>query len=306
MIATETAEIATSNQQRLQQFLQLYRDLHDSGIEVLPLKGMDLLLRAYPSPELRPMDDVDLLVRPEQVRALQGFFSCRGYQAVADDDFAYQSPDGSLLLDIVRRIWYLRDPSEPWRRTVERSFDGTKLRLLHPEDTLLYSIAYSVAHRGSLDGLFVRDLDFLLKREGAAIQWDRWVEQVRRLGLEVPVFCGLSYARSKGIWRVPAEVEEALRPSSWRERTLGTFYSRMIADEGRPRVSYLWTFFEQPTLAAKIGLLAKKLAPSRETMELRFGKMPFFRYVVLLLVRPFTLVAKAVVLVLRDCRRLFR
>lgn len=51
-----------------------------AGIDVVPLKGADLAARVYPSPALRPMSDVDLLVRAEHLDRMRALLQSRGYE----------------------------------------------------------------------------------------------------------------------------------------------------------------------------------------------------------------------------------
>jgi hypothetical protein len=51
-----------------------------AGVDVVPLKGADLAARVYPSPALRPMSDVDLLVRAEHLDRMRDVLQSRGYE----------------------------------------------------------------------------------------------------------------------------------------------------------------------------------------------------------------------------------
>jgi hypothetical protein len=51
-----------------------------AGIDVVPLKGADLAARVYSSPALRPMSDVDLLVRAGHLDAMRDLLQSRGYE----------------------------------------------------------------------------------------------------------------------------------------------------------------------------------------------------------------------------------
>ncbi len=55
------------NQQRWKAFQEIRPILAGHGIEAIPLKGLALAFTLYPDEALRPMGDIDLLIRPEQV-----------------------------------------------------------------------------------------------------------------------------------------------------------------------------------------------------------------------------------------------
>jgi hypothetical protein len=53
----------------------------EAGIQAILLKGAALFHLVYPEPGLRPMRDIDLLVRPEQVMILKQILNTLGYHA---------------------------------------------------------------------------------------------------------------------------------------------------------------------------------------------------------------------------------
>lgn len=55
-----------------------------SRVPALPLKGLHLAHHIYPSPGLRDMGDIDLLVRPRDLRAADEALRALGYAAAAD------------------------------------------------------------------------------------------------------------------------------------------------------------------------------------------------------------------------------
>jgi Uncharacterised nucleotidyltransferase len=66
----------------LGELAELLRACRTAGIEVLPLKGALLAARYYAEPGLRPMSDLDLLVRPEDERRLVELLALLGYQPI--------------------------------------------------------------------------------------------------------------------------------------------------------------------------------------------------------------------------------
>jgi hypothetical protein len=67
---------------------------HASGIRLIPLKGSLLSTLYYPAPALRPMGDLDFLVRPQELPALSALLSDLGYNTPSqfpDDPCSYQS-----------------------------------------------------------------------------------------------------------------------------------------------------------------------------------------------------------------------
>jgi putative nucleotidyltransferase-like protein len=67
----------------LGELAELLRACRAAGIAVLPLKGALLATNYYPAPGLRPMNDLDLLARPEDEPRLLALLERLGYQLVA-------------------------------------------------------------------------------------------------------------------------------------------------------------------------------------------------------------------------------
>jgi hypothetical protein len=61
----------------------ILHEANKAGIGVMPLKGSLLTTRYYASPELRPMADLDLLVRSEDAPALRAVLETMGYRLQA-------------------------------------------------------------------------------------------------------------------------------------------------------------------------------------------------------------------------------
>ncbi len=81
---TWLADQYTLNQQRMSRF---HEELHDilalfarHGVDVMPLKGAILSISYYEDPALRPMSDLDLLVRPEHFTQAAVLLGQLGYE----------------------------------------------------------------------------------------------------------------------------------------------------------------------------------------------------------------------------------
>src|SRR5262245_33252080 len=67
----------------LGELTELLHACRKAGIEVLPLKGALLAASYYAEPGLRPMNDLDLLARPEDEPRLVALLAQLGYQPIA-------------------------------------------------------------------------------------------------------------------------------------------------------------------------------------------------------------------------------
>lgn len=306
---------ATANRLRLDALKELFDEFDRSGVEALPLKGMDLLLRGGRAIGWRSMSDVDLLIRREQVAKALSILEKMGFSrrvgssllmhSFADEGVDYISPDRQLILDIIWNFWYHENPETLWQRTLLQETSFGERRLLHPVDALLFLIVYAVAHRGRFSPGFAQDLEVLIKSEAGQIDWKSFVVEVTRLHLKPLVYHGLVYAKKNGLSVIPEEAISALRPESLSERFTLWFFSRMVG-EGRDWISsYLLPFFGTPGWRGKRRLLRRVFFPPMDFIEFRCGnKSPRERLFVGFF-RPFRIFVRSLFFIPRDLLRLF-
>ncbi len=167
-------------------------------VEALPLKGLHLAHRLYPSPGLRDMGDIDLLVRTSDLgradRALRGL----GY--VPDRD---PVPGGGAWLNAVlysrgeglpvHLHWRVSNASLPHgmlRIDEEEIWREARDGAMAPHHLLLTLCEHALKH--SYDAI-VHLTDLELAARGA--DWSRVAESARRWGLERAVAFGLVLLR---------------------------------------------------------------------------------------------------------------
>src|ERR1035438_1053066 len=124
-------KIAEGNRYRLDLLKQLWDRCDASGVKLLPLKGIDLVLRAYSGKGYRPMYDLDLLIDPGQHLAAARILQDMKFypkpsahwlvESFRDEEAEYVAVDRSLSLDITLGIWYVEDMAPTWSRTVSRA-----------------------------------------------------------------------------------------------------------------------------------------------------------------------------------------
>lgn len=294
-------ENARANQIRIDSFFQFRETFQKNGVDVLPLKGLDLLLRAYPSASLRPMADCDLLIRKKDIAAVMRTFEKQGFRRKPDEGLTYLSEDKRLNFDILWDIWYLngQDIEKIWSRSAAYIYEGRPLKLMGPEDALIYLVTYVTAHRGVLSPLLVQDLQFFFQSE-TCFDWDLCLKKVHCLKMKTPFYRGLLYAAQNGCAQIPDDVLTALFPSTSHERRLSRIYEKIVTEEGHPPVSYFFTWLGYPGLAGKFKLLREKLFPSKWEADIHWGRTSYLVYVTKIFLRPFYLLLRGVFILTRD------
>jgi Uncharacterised nucleotidyltransferase len=169
--------------------------LRAAGVESITLKGMVLAHTVYPEPGLRPMADIDLLVRPETRTVALATLQALGYRtlgAAADLHAASRS-----FVELVRngtRIdlhWhlarYLRfegivevDHAGLWRRARPHVTSNGQSLALCPEDLLLHLVLHLTLGSDFERVLWYADIDAVLRHFAVGLDWDRLIAEAER------------------------------------------------------------------------------------------------------------------------------
>jgi hypothetical protein len=183
------------------------RRFSDTGVPVIVLKGAALAALVYPAPTLRPMRDIDLLVRRRDIETVNELLGRMR---------ASLTPERFSLLDIRHHISPAvvdRIPIEEfWSRARPAQIESVATLVFSHEDLLLH-LALHLAH---VEGFVGRvrtlcDIRETCKRYQDAIDWHRLVAQAEAYEVGKELYHSLRLARDLLGAGVPAEVLEALR-----------------------------------------------------------------------------------------------
>jgi len=160
------------NRERMAQLAEIAARFRAGNIRWMALKGAALALRHYADLGLRPMSDLDILIRAEDVGRAAALLNRAGYRAEED-----AMPDAILRLARVRHAWqFFGEPD--WNfdlhwRPVNRCYSPAVTRLF-------WEAAEAVRH-GDLDVLVPSPSDQLFHVCVHGLQWD-WTRKVRWIG----------------------------------------------------------------------------------------------------------------------------
>jgi hypothetical protein len=262
------AQVSLANQRSFRALAIVLSEFNAHGIDVLVLKGADVLPRLYGVWGARPLTDVDLLVRDRDLPAIDRIVSALGYQALIDGNPAYRDPNGSLLLDMVTSLWYAEDSEHVWRRAVRRELAGVSIRAMCADDLLVYLTAYSVLHRGHFVPSFAVDVGLLVRKE--RLNWDYIIEEARRRNLKIPLYHGLSYAARRESIPIHDHVWRRLAPARASERALQTLLRALVTEEPLSDLGHFLLLVSSPG-AKRWRRLRKAIWPSATFLTWRYG-----------------------------------
>ncbi len=260
------------------------------SIDVLLLKGAALACMVYGGTGLRPMSDLDLLVREEAVQPAVDILTRLGYRrsGVEVHPGAGLAYENEILLEkpgpvssVVELHWSLFDlPYYQhilplpwfWQTGLEVHIGDTRARVLGPEGQILHLCGHVVLHHSHEgDGLlWQHDVAEVLVHYREQIDWDELLRRAQECRLVLPVKQVLGQVTAGWGVAIPAAAQarlDALRPSpeerqavAW--RTAGhrpvaqRFWSDLASMPGwRQRLHYAWI----------------QLFPSAAYMQSRYG-----------------------------------
>jgi len=167
-------------------------------IEAIPLKGLHLAHRLYPSPGLRDMGDLDLLVRRSSLRDADAALRTLGYVP----DFDPQEVDGGTLQAVeywrdesmpVHLHWHVTNASLPhfmYRIDVDEIWREARGGELAPHHLLVTLCEHALKHSFA-ELIHLTDIELASR----GVDWSLVAETSRRWGLEKAVYYSLALLR---------------------------------------------------------------------------------------------------------------
>ena len=217
------------NRTLLEELAAILRVAATRGVPVLPLKGAVLAPCYYAAPALRPMSDLDLLVRPADVETLAELLRQGGYAEppdpphVLDDardrdalrrDRLFVTERGHLPILVEYRtepldpaVWQLteldpalsaalgRQAERMWARGRDAALGEASFVRLAPEDLLLHVASHLTTRHNDFRLLWLHDITAIVAAHADTFDWEYFAGATRALGLAAPVFASLEAAR---------------------------------------------------------------------------------------------------------------
>ena len=238
------SRISSTNQRTLDTLTHVLTLFHAQDIDCILLKGADLLSRLYGVRGIRSMVDADLLVREQDLPAIDRIVRGLGFIPQIDGNPAYRDPERLLLLDMITEVWYSNDVEGIWQRAMQRTVAGLPVKGMGTDDLLIYLAAYSVLHRGYFPSSFSKDIALLAVKE--TLDWGVIVGEALRWNLKVPLYHGLSYASRHETVSIPDHVLRSLAPVRMMEKAWLAVLQKLVTDQPLDDVGQLLMLIALP------------------------------------------------------------
>jgi hypothetical protein len=298
----------SQNRIRLRTLRDLLIRFQGEGIDPMVLKGGALMVLAYRDFGVRPMTDLDLLVKPEAARRTVQCLHAWGWKSSLNhpellmdirhgDEFV--AADGQRVdvhWNVLQECCGPGSNDDFWRQAIPCEIGDIACKSLCAADQLLHVIVHGARWSLVQPVSWVADATALIRAAGASIDWDHFVQQVRSRRLVAPVTQALEYLSARRWAEIPLRSLDALRqePVPFRERlehrikirprplvgtlpVLGFDYLRLT--EGHPPLKRLFGFRRYLQLTFDCGSSAELVfstarlvvARCRAYLGMRFG-----------------------------------
>ena len=261
----------------------LVGSLRERGIQTIMLKGIFLAEHVYKNIALRPMTDIDILIKKEDLPQVSEALGYLGYPAPGHYRDFLNNKRASSINSI---MYFAEDPRRPsvhihWHivnstwpleelasgidmeriRTLARetTVGGVKTLALAPEHLLIYLAHHGLQHSFDKPAM-VSDITETIKFYDKDIDWGLLKKEAEIFGLSYAVYVALAFvSRISGI-NIPQL--ETLRPARMTllGKSIASFARRGKCDYGMSYLTYLYLQREFP---GKVRYILKTVFPSR-------------------------------------------
>lgn len=215
----------------------ILRRMDAAGIPVICLKGAALAQTVYRNPSLRPIADIDILVKKRDVDNAHHMLLQYGYRVaypvITEENtdlvghlppYLKPKPGGGMFMLEVRDDlssalgilggWRM-DPDDVWKKAIAFDFNGRRAWTLAPEHLILYLSLHAAKHLYNLSPLMIWwcDIAEAQRRYNGDIDWGFVVETAKESGVEEYLYQSLLFTHAFLNAPVPLRYLEGLRPS---------------------------------------------------------------------------------------------
>jgi hypothetical protein len=256
------------NQVKMKELASVLGAFSRSGIATLILKGAALARTSYADHSLRPMSDLDVLVRRRDAPRAISWLLTQGWNAVdrrvarrldlflrtgAESDaegrvlqregiaFARETIELDLHWQVVHHRGWPGADDAFWDGSIQTTVGAAGTRILNATDSLLHVCEHGSRWNHVAPIRWIADAVTILNGGEEAIDWDRLVRLARELQVTFALAAMLGYLRAEFGAPVPGARLAELRavPTKWIERAEHRMTSRPPGE--LPFVWRLWS-----------------------------------------------------------------
>lgn len=271
------------------QLAEVLRALQEEGIPVIVLKGAYLAQVVYGNAALRPMHDVDLLVKKDDLSRVEEKLQQMGYELFGDRTtqveshyhFHYTPANGSenvpveIHWNITYPTPYAVDADGLWARAKPATIADVRTLVLSPEDLLLHVCVHSAHGHVFGEGLRSQcDISAMIQCCGSDLDWEQVRYRASQWRIGRCAYLTLRFARDLWDVAVPGEVLTALDPGNLDTEVVAWAEERIFAQVARPEFNNWGRLEASERLWDKVGVFLRACFPSALYLAKRYNVSP--------------------------------
>ncbi len=272
-------QAAARNMRLYRELAQVVQAFNKAGAPVILLKGAHLAEVVYGNIALRPMVDVDLLVKQADLMRAHDILVGQGYAITEKSEAAcsvvrhmppftkYGVPRIEIHYTIAGPPFSGRfDSRELWERARKVSLQGSEARALCPEDLLLHLCLHTCMSHGLDNGIrALMDISRVMYRYEAELDWDQLMSRAGTWGADKCVYLVLHLAeRLLGV-SIPEHMRSGME--TYRDSAHAALLAEeLLLGDSTPIASNVARLFSTDSLLDKLLYGIRQAFPSRETM----------------------------------------
>jgi hypothetical protein len=287
-------ETAARNLRIYHELSALFERFQRDGIKGILLKGAYLVEEVYGNVAVRPMDDVDLLVRKSDLgrvgEIMQAMDFTRPYQSRESSiefphmHFIYVHAKTGLIIEVhwnlVRPSYRIHvDMDALWERSRPTLVAKIPVHIMPPEDLVLHLCLHASFHKFEFGLRALCDLRETLRRFQKDVDWEGLRQRAQLWNAERCVYVNLRLTRELLHAPVPENWLNTIQPADFDPYYL-TIAQELIFPGGQetqikiPSWPRFVKFWKAGSLAQKITLVWKRLFLSPQSMALLYDVPP--------------------------------
>ncbi len=273
---------AATNLLLLDELGKVLSALKDELVPVIVLKGGALLDTIYKDIGLRPLTDIDLLIKEEDFPRAQNVLRGMGYRNTPSypEDFIKGEVIVDLHWDLInitrvrsRKMAHSVELDEIWENSRPTKVANIEARVLSPEDMVMELSLHLTLHHGLSRMVWFMDIALLVSFYSDEIDWDRLVKKSKKYRLMRLLYYTFCYLRELLGVELPEEVITELTPSRWGlgERRL---LESIINNEPLEGRKFLLTLYMMESFRDKVRFLSEIILPPPWVLRAVYGDPP--------------------------------